>query len=250
MGSGLSRGAAARGKRIAFGDGRRIIWGGRCREIYRNNPNVAPPGSEGSPDLEWKTYFPGRRGYVKTGGGRMVFNPDFTAPRGEFFFDPAEETEADRATAGARGFILLDAYIPPKPQSQNKRWGGYPAVAGHLLSLGLEVRQFRRPDGGGMLAGVEAIAAKSFRAAAAVLTRAALYIGPEGGIHHAAAAVNLPAVVLFGGFISPLTTGYEGHVNFFTGGEACGSLRACPHCVKAMRAIRPEAVIDAAEDLL
>jgi hypothetical protein len=250
MGSGLARGAAARGRRVAFGDGRRIIWGGHCREIYRNNPNVAPPGSEGAGDLEWISYHPGRRGYVKSGGGRFVFNPDFAAPRGEFFFDATEEAEAERAAEGARGFILVDAYIPPKPQSQNKRWHGWQAVADHLRRLELDVRQFRRPDGSGMLAGVPGIETKSFRAAAAALARAGLYMGPEGGLHHAAAAVDLRAVVLFGGFISPLTTGYEGHVNFFTGGEACGSLRPCGHCRKAMRAIAPEAVVEAAEDLL
>lgn len=250
MGAGLARGAAARGKRIAFGDGRRIIWGGRCKEIYRNNPNVAPPGSEGAPDLEWIRYHVGSRQYVRSQGGRFVFNPDFAAPRGEFFFDPAEEAEAERATEGARGFVLVDAYLPPKPVAANKRWHGWPAVAGHLLSLGLDVRQFRRPDGGGMLAGVRGIETRSFRAAAAVLARAGLYIGPEGGLHHASAAVNIPAVVLFGGFIGPQTTGYEGHVNFFTGQEACGSLRACGHCREAMRSITPPAVIEAAEELL
>ena len=35
----------------------------------------------------------------------------------------------------------------------------------------------------------------------------------EGGLHHAAAALGMPAVVLFGGMISPRNTGYDVHVN-------------------------------------
>jgi hypothetical protein len=53
---------------------------------------------------------------------------------------------------------------------------------------------------------------------------------PEGGLHHAAAALGVPAVVIFGGFIAPRHTGYAAHVNLFTGGEACGMRLPCDHC--------------------
>lgn len=249
MGSGMARGAAARGVRIAFGDGRTIRWSPQAHEIYRNNPNVAPPGSEGARDLEWRRYFGGgNRGYARGGGGKFIFNPSFRAPRGEFFFDAAET-----AAAGAfgSGFIVIDGYIPPKPQSQNKKWGNYPHVAAHLAAEGRDIRQFRRPGQcDGLIPGVKTVETPNFRAAAAVLANAALYIGPEGGLHHAAAAVRTPAVVLFGGFISPQTTGYDGHANLFTGGQACGSLRTCDHCRQAMARITTEMVIEAAQAML
>jgi ADP-heptose:LPS heptosyltransferase len=83
------------------------------------------------------------------------------------------------------------------------------------------------------------------------LARAKLYIGAEGGLHHAAAALGVPAVVLFGGFIPPLVTGYETHINL-TGGaqEACGSLKPCDHCRKAMDAISVEEVAAAARTII
>jgi hypothetical protein len=248
MGSGMARGAAARGRRVAFGDGKRIIWGPHCAEVYKNNPNVAPPGADRDQDLEWKRYYSGNRGYVRGGGGKFIFNPDFRAPRGEFFFDEAEISAAGMHDGG---FVVVDAYLPSKPAAANKKWGHYERVAEALAVKGEEIRQFRRPGQiVGHLPGVKAIDTPTFRAAAAILARAALYIGPEGGLHHAAAAVNTPAVVLFGGFIDPKTTGYEGHVNIFTGGTACGSLRPCQHCADAMAAIAPATVIEAAEGLL
>lgn len=249
MGSGFARGAAARGVRIAFGDGATIRWSREAHEIYRNNPNVAAPGSEKAPDLEWIRYYGGgNRGYVRGAPGKFVFNPAFRAPRGEFFFDDAEIAFAEAAGCG---FVVIDGYIPPKPQSQNKKWPHYLRVAAHLGAEGHEIRQFRRPgQRDGLIPGVRTIETPSFRAAAAVLARAALYIGPEGGLHHAAAAVNTPAVVLFGGFISPKTTGYDDHVNIFTGGQACGSLQPCDHCRQAMAKITAGMVIEGAKAAL
>jgi ADP-heptose:LPS heptosyltransferase len=78
-----------------------------------------------------------------------------------------------------------------------------------------------------------------------------LYIGPEGGLHHGAAAVGIPAVVLFGGFIPPQVTGYKTHVNLTGGADFfCGSLQACKHCAEAMERIKSKHVCDAAKGFL
>lgn len=84
------------------------------------------------------------------------------------------------------------------------------------------------------LAGVEFVPTHNVRLACAVMQFSLAYVGPEGGLHHAAAAVGIPAVVLFGGFISPEITGYLTHHNLFTGGRPCGMRVDCPHCRKAM----------------
>lgn len=81
-----------------------------------------------------------------------------------------------------------------------------------------------------------------FRQAAAVLRYALAFVGPEGALHHAAAALGVPAVVLFGGFISPDITGYADHRNLFTGGTACGMRVDCQHCRVAMDKIRVDKV--------
>jgi hypothetical protein len=67
-------GAAARGKRIAFGDGKKILWDHHSELIFRGNPNVAPPGSEGSPDLEWIPFYRGNRLYNRQAGDRWIWN--------------------------------------------------------------------------------------------------------------------------------------------------------------------------------
>jgi hypothetical protein len=76
------------------------------------------------------------------------------------------------------------------------------------------------------------------------MSRAALYIGGEGGLHHGAAAVGVGGVVLFGGFIPPEVTGYATHANLTGGAEACGSLDPCRHCAAAMQAIGVDEVLE------
>jgi len=99
------------------------------------------------------------------------------------------------------------------------------------------------------IAGLQRLPTTSFRNAMAHLAGAALYIGPEGGLHHASAAVGTRAVVLFGGYISPRVTGYDIHTNL-TGDNAgydCGTRHGrCAHCVTAMESITVESVVQSA----
>jgi ADP-heptose:LPS heptosyltransferase len=89
------------------------------------------------------------------------------------------------------------------------------------------------------------------RDAAAVLATARAAVLPEGGLHHVCAAVGTSAVVIYGGYISPQVTGYEGQTAFFTGsGLGCGMRVACTHCKQSMEAIAPEAVFEALQRAL
>ena len=74
VGTGLARGAFARGKQIAFGDGRSINWGPWCAEMFANNPNIAAPGSEGKTNLEWIYHCKGHRLYNKLQNDRWIWN--------------------------------------------------------------------------------------------------------------------------------------------------------------------------------
>lgn len=91
----------------------------------------------------------------------------------------------------------------------------------------------------------------SFREACGVLAGSIGYVGTEGGMHHAAAALGLPAVVIFGGFISPNVTGYEGHINLVdTQPETpCGMWRPCSHCRRAMNRIPIRAVVKGVQEI-
>lgn len=246
MATGMACGAAARGRRIAFGDGRRIIWDKNSATVFENNPNIAPPGAERDPDLEWIGYYKGNRGYNRQEGGRWIWNLDFHAIPGEMFF-----TDRERKAGGrfGNGFVVIEPAVERwKRSAQNKEWGraNYQAVADSLIRDELQVVQFVHPSNPEPLEGVKQIQAHGFRDALAILSRACLYIGPEGGLHHGAAAVDVPAVVLFGGFIPPSVTGYATHTNLTGGAKACGSIHPCLHCKEAMRAIHPSDVLNAA----
>jgi ADP-heptose:LPS heptosyltransferase len=247
MATGLARGAASRGKRIAFGDGSRIIWGPYSRDIFRGNPNIAPPGAERAADIEWIGYYKGRRIYNQQGPDRWVWNYDFSPVPGEIMLDQSEQ---DFASAIEPGFVLLEPNIPSKHGATNKDWGlaNYQAVADSLRAAGYRVAQFG--FGARRLKGAEIIATQTFRQALAVLSRAQLAILPEGGLHHGAAAVDVPAVVLFGGFIPPKVTGYAGHTNLTGGATACGSWYPCRHCRDALAAISADTVFNAAMEHL
>lgn len=238
--TGLARGAAARGKRIAFGvRGGHTCWDGFSEEIFRNNPNIAKPSTEHLPDVEWIDYRKGHRLYneISADGTRWIWK-DFHPQPGELFFDQ-QEKEAGFRYGG--GFMLIEPNVDRlKESAGNKDWGfdRYQKLANVLRDdCGLRVAQFRY-RGARELSGVEMLDTRSFRDALSILGWAGCYIGPEGGLHHGAAAVGIPATVIFGGFASPAATGYAGHSNLTGDSPApCGSLRRCEHCRQALKSI-------------
>jgi len=82
----------------------------------------------------------------------------------------------------------------------------------------------------------------TFRDAMAVLSRSVALVTTEGGLMHAAAAVNTPAVVLWSEFISPDVTGYKMHTNLRHAGNPCGMRLNCPSCRRSMVAITVDEV--------
>ena len=248
MATGMAKGAAKRGKRIAFGDGEKILWDHYSEAIFQDNSNIAPPGSEGDKDLEWIPYYRGNRLYNTHVGNKWVWNYDFKPIPGEIKFSP---TELNFASNFSEGFVLVEPHVPNwKACAPNKRWPleRYAHIAKLLKKHDFRVKQFITSQGP-QLSGLEIIKAPTFRHALAVLARARLYIGPEGGLHHGAAAVGVPGVVIFGSFIPPSVTGYDIHTNI-AASEACGSLTPCEHCAAAMQSITIRQVYEAVMEQL
>ncbi len=245
MATGMAKGASLRSKRIAFGDGLRIRWDQHSETIFRGNPNIAPPGTENSGGLEWIPFYKGSRIYNKSTTGRWIWNYDFRVTPGEIYLNKEEKTFAEKV---GKKFIVMEPNVPMwKSVAPNKQWpfDRYNLVARKLKAQGYDIVQMvdRSPN---RIPDARQIGTVSFRRALAVLQRAALYIGPEGGLHHGAAAVGVPGVVLFGGFIPPQITGYDTHTNLTGGVEACGNINRCDHCIAAMKAISVEEVVEAA----
>lgn len=245
MATGMARGAAARGKAIAFGDGKKIRWDQNSATIFDRNPNIARPGAEGRGNLKWIPFYKGHRLYNSHGDGRWIWNYEFRPTPGEMFFSVAERRTAE---AYAPGFVVIEPNVPTwKSVAPNKQWPAwrYNEVGKALAKSGHRLLQFSYKTGD-VVNDAQQVISKDFRTALAILRRAALYIGPEGGLHHGAAAVGVKAVVLFGGFIPPQVTGYDTHINLTGGAEACGSFNSCPHCRAAMDRISVDEVLDAA----
>jgi hypothetical protein len=94
----------------------------------------------------------------------------------------------------------------------------------------------------------------SLRDAAAILCNARLFLGLEGFLMHLARAVDTRAVILFGGYVHPSTSGYPENTNLFAAlpCSPCGQPVHCSHDRACMRRITPEAVaaaVDAAWEM-
>lgn len=244
IGTGIARGMKKHlDKMAAFGDGKKIIWGPWCEEMFANNPNIARPGSEQKNNLIWIDHYKGRRLYNRQSAdkSKWLWNYDFKVTRGEFFFDANELRSIEYMRQNMGHFVVIEPNVPwQKSVAPNKDWGEekYQKLAQMLMRDDrFQIVQFKHKNSRRILRGATMIEFHKFREAIATLSLARLYIGPEGGMHHAAAAVGIPAVVLMGGFIPPQVVGYDGHVNLTGGAEACGSIQTCAHCQKAMERI-------------
>jgi hypothetical protein len=138
---------------------------------------------------------------------------------------------------------------PKKISHTNRDWGWMNWWKFDAIARTYNLVQCHRP-GDRLLPNAKHVLTTSFRQTAAVLSVCRAFVGAEGGLVHAAAAVGVPAVVAWGGFISPDITGYKHHRNLFTGGVACGMRTDCKHCRDAMNKITPEMMFNELKDLL
>ena len=154
--------------------------------------------------------------------------------------------------AFAEGMIVFNPGIKAKA-SPNKDWGR--ARWRSLIS-----RSERRgwlqlcEPGAERITGATHYVTGSFYEALALLSGARAAVLHEGALHHAAASLDVPAVVLYGGYISPRVTGYNGQKSLFVHSEqyplGCGHRLPCEHCARAMAQISPDDVLRALDELL
>lgn len=189
---------------------------------------------------------PGMRPYIADKSAERWTWRAFECTPGEIVFTKAERVFG--AQYGGR--IIVEPNLKHKA-SPNKDWGWrrWNELAYLMQGAGLKVTQLG-DENTALLEGAELIHTSDFRQACAVLAQARACVLPEGGLHHAAAALGVRAVVIFGGYIAPEHTGYALHTNLFTGGTACGSRLRCDHCEAAMAAITPRAVFTELEKIL
>ncbi len=231
------------------------IWDGNARlarpeavarglevQTLVNGPGCRPYVDYVAMRGDFAALFPGRSFTTKICDRRLPWR--YTAWRAT----PGELPSVPRREPG--NYVVLEPHVKTNA-SPNKDWGWDRWQA--LLCRRRDLDWVQLGAGGTRIVdGARYVATTDFRAACAVLAGARAAVLPEGGLHHAAAALGVPAVVIFGGMTSPANTGYPGHVNLFepAGASPCGQRVACDHCGRAMAAIAPESVVEHLERIL
>jgi ADP-heptose:LPS heptosyltransferase/tetratricopeptide (TPR) repeat protein len=249
MATSQSKGHLERfGRKVAFGNGRYVEWS----EVFTGNPNIAHPieVAQGTP-VDWIHNYGGCRPYVNyaISSHKRQYYTNWKVSPGELYLSEEEKESARRAVRG----VSLDEYVVVGPHTKNDSGGNKNWYIDRweqvIAAIELPVVQLGLP-GQKILRGATYIPTSSFRAACAIISGSAALLGTEGALHHAAGALSIPAVVLFGGFIHPHTTGYDFHRNIVKGDEPCGRRTFCAHCRAAMSAIAAQEVLAELEGLL
>lgn len=215
--------------------------------IWDHNPRIVRYDAQG----DYQEYRPRegyRRPYIADKSPTKWTWKAYGPPAGEIYFTE-QELAFGRRHAGK---VILEPTIKPGA-SPNKQWGreNWVRLAKRLEERGFKTTLIGPSSPEPLLDGQEYIQTVNPRLAAALLAFAKAAILPEGGLHHVAAAVGMPSIVIHGGFISPRVTGYAMHTNFFDGNDlGCGLRTPCNHCREAMRLITVDRVFDAAMEHL
>jgi ADP-heptose:LPS heptosyltransferase len=224
----------------------RLDYGKRLwHEVFDYNPRIARPEESG----DFQIYRPRENGMRPYCTGKTVDRwmwTDYKPHVGELYLQQDELAYSSH--------LKPDIVIEPNLKgraSPNKDWGRDRWVRLILMMHAAGLRPVQLGQAGTRrLPNAAFIETSSFRLACAVLSRARAAVLHEGGLHHAAAALGVRSVVIYGGYISPNQTGYDMHRNLFTGGKPCGMRIPCRHCHRAMSAITPEMVLAELQTLL
>lgn len=226
---------------------------GACRwsPVYDNNPILTKSYQDDPIKLEIRP-----RLYIERHdhqNSRFMFKRADLKP-GEIYLTEKESSMA-RASASEEYYVYIEPNVKGKVSSENKSWGleKYQHIVNRLRQQNITVVQCG-VAASAKLKNVRFIETNDIRSAFGILSHAAFYLGNEGGMHHAAAAFGLPAVVVFGGFISPYATGYESHTSIYVEDSrypyGCGNLFDCSHCKDTMRMISIDQVYAEVEKLV
>lgn len=184
---------------------------------------------------EWVIDYAGHRGYQEgEEPERWHWNYNYRA-------EPAEIFWADDEVVVPGDYVVIEPHIKGGA-SPAKQWPYYQAVVDALPEIEFRQPHYGRPT----LRGVKPVST-NLRQAALLMAGARACLLPDGCLHHLAAAVGTPGVVIFGGFAPKEVLGYPIHRNF--GDGALGFRKDRRESRAAMEAIRPEMVIEELKEI-
>jgi ADP-heptose:LPS heptosyltransferase len=259
------------GAKVAFGKSKdmgsndkeklKLYWS----EIFENNPNILQPG-EDLENIILIPDYPSSRPFVNYKKSKyalsdnneknlvqIVFEEDYAAVQGDLYFTPDEIRTAEQVIADLDShFVIVD----PNSSIKNKEW---PAdrwkeftenKSYNFVQLVLEEEE--EEDSEDILPSTTKIKTKTIRDACAILKASVgkgVLVSIDSPLHHAAAAVGLPATVLWSHYSHPDILGYADHINIRWDaiGKPCGLRDSCIQCKKSMEIIKVDDVILAVE---
>lgn len=179
---------------------------------------------------------PGARPYILSKDSRKFVWKRWHIAPGEIFLSDVEKTFG----LSHAGHVLIEPNV--KVAGSNKEWFFERWQA--LVNACPDVKfvQLIGSHRGRVLRGVKLVRTPSFRHAMAILSLSRAFVGTEGGLHHAAAAFKVPAVVLFSEYVTPDITGYPEHRNICHADTPCGMRIPCATCRLSMESITVEEV--------
>ncbi len=217
-------------------------------KIFKGNPYITHPG-KGFQVMNCT----GSRPYIiGQTDKRVIFNPNFHAVPGELYLTNNEKKEAQDLLKKYKDFILVQPEVKLLFSKGNKGWPRkyWRELVDKLDQPVLQMVSNNSEVNEG-LGNTKVIVAETFRVACAVVAEAKLLIGTDGGLHHAAAALRKPAVVIWTGFSHPKTLGYPFHCNVrYDDSPPCGMKIQCDHCKKMAEKLTPDMVFDATREYL
>lgn len=249
MGIGDEIMRAGEARRLAAGSDRRYQMldkrgAPQWHFVWEGNPNIARPGQPHDGVIDMAS---GKRPYIESATAERYVHKAYRPTPAWMRIGPQAQVFANQA----RGAVLFHPYIKLRA-SPNKQW---PLESWQkLVSLAPGVRWLQLVEPGfRRLRGVEELPTHNFMDAVGAISGAAALVCHEGALHHAAAAVGTPAIVIRGGYTYG-TTEYDGQVNFTVRDDryphGCGMRVPCGHCKQAMSEITPERVAAALQEIL
>ncbi len=245
--------------KFIIGDGIKYYW----NEVFDNNPYIIKGDQIKSfENIIWINNYEGNRPYRNYGKNLPKDNynwkKNYSPKKGEIFFNKNEKNLSNLAISQIRKkindkkIIFIEPHVKKRLGYQNRDWGfeKWQKIVFELKNK-YEFLQLTYGDNK-VLEGATNIHGLNFRSSVAILSKCDLFIGTEGGMHHAAAATLVDSVVIFGGHISPNITGYKDHINLYIDIDKspCGSKNICDHCKECMSLISCEIVLKSINKIL
>ena len=256
---------ASPGSQIVIGDTTPAPWTPQADLIFKNNPHITAPDrvNESKPVVYVKN-FPRNRPYIDhiqaaeqqglsfpgaLNVSKIYLSTSFKAKRGDIFFSKEELEQIKALKDEYHDAILLHPMVKSAIQ-HNKDWGikKWSSLRDELLARDKKLVQSRgnlKPEEL-PLTGVPSVQTKTFRGMCTLLAAVGSVVVAEGGIHHAAAALDKKTVVIYGGRVSPKTLGYDFQDNMYIEDDPespCGMKSPCAHCKACMEQISVEQVL-------